>query len=111
MEYFSAFIIFVCGEIAGLIYFPILTHYLGPQNASAWNIKAILKGTLERLVLFTALLHNYPQILIAFAAMKLGTRLHHEEVNDISNTYFLLGNLMSIFIAIVAAIITKKIWV
>lgn len=110
MEYFSAFIVFVCGEIAGLLYFPILTHYLGPQNASAWNIKAILKGALERLVLFTALLHDYPQILIAFAAMKLGTRLHHEEGSDISNTYFLLGNLMSIFIAIVAAIITKKIW-
>ena len=110
MEYFSAFIVFVCGEIAGLLYFPILTHYLGPQNASACNIKAILKGALERLVLFTALLHDYPQILIAFAAMKLGTRLHHEEGSDISNTYFLLGNLMSIFIAIVAAIITKKIW-
>ena len=110
MEYFSAFVVFVCGEIAGLLYFPILTRYLGPQNASAWDIKAILKGALERLVLFTALLHDYPQILIAFAAMKLGTRLHHEEGSDISNTYFLLGNLMSIFIAIVAAIITKKIW-
>lgn len=109
MEYLSALIVFVCGEIAGLIYFPILTHYLGPKNISAWNIKAILKGTLERLVLFTALLHGYPQILIAFAAMKLGTRLHHEEGNDISNTYFLLGNLMSIFIAIVVTIITKKI--
>ena len=62
------------------------------------------------MVLFTALLHDYPQILIAFAALKLGTRLHHEEGSDISNTYFLLGNLMSIFIAIVAAIIAKKIW-
>ena len=109
MEYFSAFIVFVCGEIASLLFFPILTHHLGPQNTPAWNIKAILKGVLERLVLFTALLHDYPQILIAFAAMKLGTRLHHEEGSDISNTYFLLGNLMSIFIAIVAAIITKKI--
>jgi hypothetical protein len=110
MEYFLAFVVFACGEIAGLIYFPILTHYLGPKNASAWDIKAILKGVLERLVLFTALLHDYPQILIAFAAMKLGTRLHHEEGSDISNTYFLLGNLMSIFVATVAAIITKKIW-
>ena len=110
MEYFPALIVFVCGEIAGLLYFPILNYYLGPENTSAWNIKAILKGILERLVLFTALLHGYPQILIAFAAMKLGTRLHHEEGSDISNTYFLLGNLMSIFIAIVATIITRKIW-
>jgi len=111
MDYFSAFIVFVCGEIVCLLFFPILTHYLGPLNVSAWNIKAILKGILERLVLFTALLHDYPQILIAFAAMKLGTRLHHEEGSDISNTYFLLGNLVSILIAIVAAIITKKIWI
>ena len=44
MEYVQAFIVFVCGEIAGLILFPIATHYLGPQNASAWDIKAILKG-------------------------------------------------------------------
>jgi hypothetical protein len=110
MEYISAFIVFVCGEIAGLIYFPVLTRYLGPRNVSAWNITAIVKGVLERLVLFTALLHGYPQILIAFAALKIGTRLSPEEGSEISNTCFLLGNLMSIFIAIVATIITKKIW-
>ena len=110
MEYVQALIVFVCGEIVGLLVFPALTHYLGPQNASAWDTKAILKGVLERLVLFTALLHDYPQMLIAFGTMKLGTRLHHEEGGEISNTYFLMGNLLSIFIAIVAAIITKRIW-
>ncbi|MEE9401600.1 MAG: hypothetical protein V3V47_00210 [Desulfobacteria bacterium] len=110
MGYVQAFIVFVCGEIVGLLLFPTLTHYLGPQNASAWDNKAILKGVLERLVLFTGLLHDYPQILIAFAAMKLGTRLHHEEGGEISNTYFLVGNLLSIFIAIVAVIVTKRIW-
>ena len=48
--------------------------------------------------------------IIAFSAMKLGTRLRHEEGSEISNTYFLVGNLLSIFLAILAAIITKKIW-
>ncbi len=110
MGYLMAFIVFVCGEVIGLLIFPTLTYYLGPRDASAWSAKAILKGSLERLVIFTALLHDYPQILIAFAAMKLGTRLHHEEHNDISNTYFLVGNLMSIFVAIVATIVTKRIW-
>ena len=110
MEYVLAFIVFVCGEIVGLILFPILTHYLGPQNISAWDIKAIMKGVIERLVLFTALLHDYPQMLIAFGAMKLGTRLHHEEGSEISNTYFLVGNLLSMFIAIITVIITKRIW-
>ena len=110
MEYVQALIVYACGEIVGLILFPILTRHLGPQNGSAWDIKAILKGILERLVLYTALLHDYPQMLIAFGAMKLGTRLHHEEGSDISNTYFLVGNLLSIFLAIVAAIVTKRIW-
>jgi len=49
-------------------------------------------------------------MLIAFGAMKLGTRLHHEEGSEISNTYFLVGNLLSIFTAIVTVIITKIIW-
>ena len=110
MEYAQAFIVFACGEIAGLILFPTLTRHLGPQNVSAWDVKAILKGILERLVLFTALLHDYPQMLIAFSAMKLGTRLHHEEGSEISNTYFLVGNLLSIFLAIATAIVTRKIW-
>ena len=95
-----------------LICFQILTRYLGPQDTSARDIiTTILKGVFERLVLFTALLHGYPQILIAFAALKIGTRFSHEEKGSkISNTCFLMGNLMSIFIAIVATIITKKIW-
>jgi hypothetical protein len=59
---------------------------------------------------FFALLHGFPQILIAFAAMKLGTRLHHEKESDISNTYFLVGNLMSILIALLAVVITKAWW-
>ncbi len=110
MEYFQAFLVFACGEIIGLIIFPTLTHYLGSQNASEWDIKTIMQGILERLVLFTALLHDYPQMLIAFGAMKLGTRLHHEKSSEISNTYFLVGNLLSIFLAIVATIVTKNIW-
>ena len=110
MGYLHAFIVFICGEIVGLVIFPILTRHLGPQDVSAWDIKAILKGALERLVLYIALLHNYPQMLIAFSAMKLGTRLHHEEGSEISNTYFLVGNLLSILLAIASAIITARIW-
>ncbi len=110
MEYLEAIIVFVCGELVGLIVFPIVTHYLGPEDLSPWDLKSILKGILERLVLFTALLHDFPQILIAFAAMKLGTRLHEERGNEISNTYFLVGNLLSIFIVIVGVTVTLRVW-
>ena len=110
MQYLSACIVFVCQELVALIVFPILNHYVGPAGAKAWNRKAILKGVLERLVLYTALIHDYPQMLIAFGAMKLGTRLHEEKGSEISNTYFLVGNLLSMLLAIVSSIVTKRIW-
>ena len=110
MKYIPVLIIFVCQEAVGLIVFPILNYYLGPQDGKAWDIKAILKGVLERLVLFTALIHGYPQMLIAFGAMKLGTRLHTEQESEITNTYFLVGNLLSMLLAIISSVITKALW-
>jgi hypothetical protein len=47
-------------------------------------------------------------MLIAFGAMKLGTRLHDEQDAEISNTYFLVGNLLSILLAMIGAIVTQK---
>ena len=105
--YAAALLVFVCQEIAGLIVFPVINHFLGPKSIKAWDLKSILKGMLERFVLLTALIHGYPQMLIAFAAMKLGTRLHEEQNSEISNTYFLIGNLLSILFAMISAIIIK----
>jgi hypothetical protein len=39
--------------------------------------------------------------------MKLGTRLHKEQGNQISNTYFLVGNLLSILFAMIGSIVMK----
>jgi len=110
MQYMSALVVFLCQEVVGLIVFPTLNHYLGPQNGKAWNLSGILKGLLERLVLFTALIHGYPQMLIAFGAMKLGTRLHEEQGSEISNTYFLVGNLISMLLAMIGSVVTRAIW-
>lgn len=107
LQYLPVLVVFICQEILGLIIFPVINRFLGPENITAWDLKSILKGILERLVLLTALVHGYPQILIAFAAMKLGTRLHEEQNSDISNTYFLTGNLLSILLAMVSSIIIK----
>ena len=108
--YIAALIVFLGQEGLGLVVFPMINGFLGPENITAWDPKSILKGILERLVLLTALIHGYPQILIAFAAMKLGTRLHAEQNSDISNTYFLTGNLVSILFAMISSIIIKGIW-
>lgn len=107
MDYLQASVIFVCGELLSLIVFPLLTHFIGPKGCKAWDALSIVKGIVERLLLFIALIHGYPQILIAFAAMKLGTRLHDEKESIISNSYFLLGNFISMLIAIIASILAQ----
>ncbi len=108
--YMLALLVFICQEAVGLIIFPILNRYLGPKNIKTWDFISIFKGILERFVLLTALIHDYPQILIAFAAMKLGTRINEEQDTKISNSYFLIGNLISILLAMISSIIIKDIW-
>ena len=110
MPYLAAAMVFFCQELVGILLFPLLSRWLGPRGSRAWDPTSIFKGVIERLVLFTALIHNYPQMLIAFGAMKLGTRLHDETDAAISNTYFLVGNLLSILLAMVGAIVTQKHW-
>ena len=110
MSYVIASAVFVCQEVIAILLFPMLSRWLGPQGNRAWDPMSIFKGVLERLVLYTALIHGYPQMRIAFGAMKLGTRLHDEQDAKISNTYFLVGNLLSIFLAMIGAIMTLKYW-
>lgn len=104
MNYPLILIIFLCQEVVALVVFPILARFMGPK-ADGWNPAAILKGILERLLLYVAFIHGYPQMLIAFGAMKLGTRLHPEKDADISNNYFLIGNFLSILFAMAGAIV------
>lgn len=108
MEYTVAAIVFTIGEIISLIIFFFLKKWLGPEKGSPASKWSTMKGILERLTLFIGLLYGFPQVLIAFAALKLGTRLHGEKDSDISNTYFLVGNLISILLAMTYVIITKS---
>lgn len=78
----------------------------------ALNLKDVLKGMLERFVLIIGLLAEYPHVITAFGALKIGTRIKNEE-NKVSNDYFLVGNLISIlaaigYVAIVSAHILEK---
>ncbi|KMY66468.1 hypothetical protein AAU61_14945 [Desulfocarbo indianensis] len=110
MNYLWAAAIFTAGELLGLVIFHFLKKALGPPATSKAAKGAVLKGVLERLTLFTGLLHGFPQIIIAFGALKLGTRLHEEQGSEISNSYFLAGNLISILLAMAYAIATKSLW-
>jgi len=110
MKYLTATVIFVIGELVGLVIFAAVKGAIGPPKTSPARKASVVKGILERAVLFTGLLHGFPQILIAFGALKLGTGLYEDKESDISNSYFLVGNLMSILLAMLYAIIAKKLW-
>lgn len=110
MKYLWAVLVFSCGEVLALVMFWALKGAVGPPRDSPASKWAWTKGILERLTLLTGLLHDFPHILIAFGALKLGTRLKEDQNSHISNTYFLSGNLLSILLAMVYAIIIKALW-
>lgn len=59
---------------------------------------SIFKGVLERIFLITGLLLGYPHVIIAFGALKIGTRFQRN--NQVSNDYFLIGNFISLLTAL-----------
>lgn len=109
MKYFSAAVVFGCGEFLALVIFWILRKYLGTSSGNNVNKLACVKGTLERITVVTGLLSGFPQVIIAFGALKIGTRLKEDVDGHISNTYFLIGNLISILLAMLDAVVIKSI--
>jgi uncharacterized membrane protein YoaK (UPF0700 family) len=110
MKYLWALLVFVCGEVVAYIIFLGLKRTMGPAQGSPASKWAVTKGILERLTLVTGLVHDFPHILIAFGALKIGTRLREDQNSHITNTYFLTGNLISILLSMVYAIIIKRLW-
>jgi hypothetical protein len=110
MKYLTAIIIFVIGELVSLLIFAILKRAMKLSKTSPARKASVVKGILERAVLYIGLLYGFPQILIAFGALKIGTRLHEDKQSKISNNYFLVGNLLSILLAMLYAIIAQRFW-
>ena len=110
MKYLWALLVFLCGESLAVIIFWVLKKTVGSSQGSTDRKWAVTKGVLERLTLLTGLLHEFPHILIAFGALKIGTRFREDQKSHITNTYFLLGNFISVLLAMVYAIIIKNLW-
>ena len=108
MNYLWAAIVFILGEFICIFIFNYIRKILGPTKERSFIGLSILKGILERLVMFIGLLYGYPQILIVFGALKLGTRLHQDKNEDITNNYFLIGNFLSLLMAMIYTIITQR---
>jgi len=110
MKYLTAIIIFVIGELVSFFIFAALKRKTKLPKTSPTRKTSVVSGILERAVLYIGLLHGFPQILIAFGALKICARLHAEKKSKTSNTYFLMGNLISILLAMLYAIIAQKFW-
>ena len=109
---FVCSLVFVLGEcVAYPVFYLVKRRYLQDRAAALkffGNVGPTLSGMLERACMYIGLLAGFPQILIAFSAIKLGTRLDDERKKKVSNEYFLTGNLISILFSMLYAVIATQ---
>ena len=99
------FVLFILGcEIMLVLVFWMIKMY---SNDRKEIIISIFKGILERGFLFFGLLLGVDVILILFGALKIGTRLHEDKKSKISNDLFLVGNILSVLLAIIYSEVWK----
>lgn len=96
MYWFLAISFYLLMEILVNVVFQVLNKYLKPGEGRTLSI---FKGILERLFLIVGVAIGYPHVIIAFGALKIGTRIQRD--TKISNDYFLIGNFISLLGAIV----------
>lgn len=67
------------------------------------DFSSLFKGLIERAFLFVSLVNDYPHALTLFGALKVATRLKRtsDSKNDDEafNSFYLLGNFISVMIA------------
>ena len=114
-------LIYGLGEIlAHYLIFPVMTKLLGGRNQAATLTahdnkdateldrggNAQLKGHLERAMLFLGFISGFPQVVIAFGALKIGTYFGQGE-EKIDKDYYLIGNVVSITLALIYTLLAK----
>jgi hypothetical protein len=92
-------IAYVVMELLTNLAFHFITRWLKEsKDSKTQRRREVSKGILERLFIIVGLLTSYPQVIIAFGALKIGTRF--QKNNKVSNDYFLIGNFISLLIAL-----------
>ncbi len=91
--------IFFIGEIVSTLVFVLLSKGFKSGIRNSISVKSIVKGMIERSFVFISLINQFPQALIVFGALKIATRLKDNE-SQITNDYFLVGNLISLTLCI-----------
>lgn len=100
--------------------FDVLFTGMNPLEGKSFrnpDYRSLLKGILERAFLTFGFISGFPQVLIIFGALKLGTRLKRfEDASTVEarkkesryNDYYLIGNLLSVALSIVYFIILRS---
>lgn len=75
MSFFiTAALVFLIGEMIAYPIFDLIRVRYSKIKRGRGISTPIMKGILERLVVYTGLLAGFPQILIVFGAIKIATR-------------------------------------
>ncbi|MDC7219783.1 MAG: hypothetical protein PQJ59_07575 [Spirochaetales bacterium] len=95
-------LIIIISEFIVAFFYMLLAQIL--YKKSEFDIKSILKGAVERIFLVITFSSDYKVGLTFFSALKLATRIKHDEANPEEtnkfNDYYLIGNLISVLIAL-----------
>lgn len=98
---FITLIMLICEIILAFLFSLVAQLF---YKKSQIDIKSILKGLCERLFLTIFMFNNITNAITFFSALKLATRLKHDESNKSDtekfNNYYLIGNLISITVAL-----------
>lgn len=94
-------LLFVITEALLALVFSVIAQVFYKQ--AGIDFRSVAKGVIERLFLAVALVNDLTSALTFFSALKLATRLKHEEPSgehNKFNDYYLIGNLASVTVAI-----------
>lgn len=111
-NYFLFILICLVGEIVFHLLFWLIGRLYAFEQVPGSRGREAFKGFLERLVLTAGIAHGIITVVIAFAGLKVATKLSlsatepRDEVKK-HNDYFLVGNLLSILFALVYAVIGR----
>lgn len=98
-------------ELFANLSFRLVFSQLHTREESQKSVRKIslIKGVIERLFLVLGMLFGFPQVIIAFGALKIGTRF--QSSRKISNDYFLIGNFLSLLFAMLYVIVVSRLWI
>lgn len=108
-KFWVLFVIFILTETVLAFLFAVIAQVF--YKKTGIDFKSIAKGIIERLFPTIALVNDLTSALTFFSALKLATRLKHEEAKEDHNKfndYYLIGNLASVAVAILYVCLYKK---